>query len=341
MLYFLLILFILLAVYFLCRLFLLRRSISRASEELKAISQNLEENRILKLSCPDKELEKLLEAINENLLAIRSQRREYIRREQNLREQIENISHDLRTPLTAILGYMKMMDQEELSQQDKEFLDVAIRKSHTLQELTAQFYELSRITDKNFQMELQPVDAGRILRETCLDHYGLIEKAGIELEITGCDGGEWGSQAVIQGNAQALERIFSNLLQNSVRYARSRLKISLGEESGTEKLKIVFENDIVPGTQVPDPSRLFDRFYMQEQSRSHGGTGLGLTISKSLAEHMNGTIKAEYANKEEKKPEEKSGGNSKENTKEAGENTESGQQWLTFTITFPLQDKSF
>lgn len=314
MIYLLLGFILLLAVYFGCRLFLLRKSMKRAIEDLKDISSNLEENRVLKLSAPDKELEELLKTINQNLQAVRKQYAGYQKKEQVLKEQIENISHDLRTPLTAILGYMKMMDQKEMTKQDQEFLEIAIKKSYTLQELTAQFYELSRVTDKEFGLNLETVDVGRILRETCLDHYRLIEEARLQFEMDfwecrdfdldlGQDNSSrtvpargrkerLDSPADIQGNGQALERIFCNLLQNSIRYAESWLKVCLLKSSDAKKVRITFENDISQLTEPEDPSRLFERFYMQERARSRGGTGLGLTISKSLTEHMRGTIKA-------------------------------------------------
>ena len=287
------------------RLFLMNRSIRNARRELMEISREVEENRVVKLSVPEKELEAFLEVINENLHAIRRERQDYRRKELALKEQVENISHDLRTPLTAILGYLKMIEREHMDADSREYLDIAIKKSYTLQNLISQFYELSRVTAEGFQLKLEPVDAFRILKEICLEHYGLFEKRNLEVQIPLVE-----RQILILGDTEALKRVFTNLIQNSIRYAQKELKIQVIRDSERKTVKILFSNDINPEQEISDPERLFDRFYVQEQSRNNGGTGLGLTISKSLIEHMEGTIQAEYS----------------------GEN---GKRFLTFTMQFP------
>lgn len=280
--------------YLVFRLFTLHKSMKRARRELQEISEQLFENRVVKLAVPDRELERLLETVNDNLKAIRSGYRAYQKSERNLKEQIENISHDLRTPLTAILGYLKMIDQEKMSEEDREFLEIAIRKSYTLQELTAQFYELSRVTSNDFQLKLEVLDAARILKETCLESYGLLENAGLEVTMPAFE-----DPAMICGNADALTRVFSNLIQNSIRYARSELHVEIMQKPEEGSVTVSFWNDICQDQEIPDPERLFERFYMQEESRTQHGTGLGLTISKTLIEHMGGNITASYSNRKE------------------------------------------
>lgn len=282
-----------LAFYFACRLFWLRRSLRQAARSLKDISADLKENRVLKLPLPEQDLEYLLKAINENLQSIRLERLNYAKWEQELKEQVENISHDLRTPLTAIQGYLKMLDTSNMSEINLEYLNIAIRKSGTLQDLIAQFYDLSRITSSEFLLELEPLDAARILKETCLDHYALLEKEHLQFHMEVPE-----TPVFLRGNAGALTRIFSNLLQNAVRYALHQLNICLKANAAAHTVQLHFSNDIDPLPRRSDPERLFDRFYMQEQSRGHGGTGLGLTISKFLTEYMNGTVTAEYTEKD-------------------------------------------
>lgn len=290
MIYLLLILLFFTAVYFACRLFLLKKNIVKAADELDEISENLEENRIIKLSAPDRDLEQLLKTMNKSLKAIRRNHLEYMKKERQLREQIENISHDLRTPLTSILGYLKMIDTSHMLPEDRDSLDIVIRKSQTLQNLISQFYELSKVTSDNFQLPLTDVDAVRILRETCLGHYALLEQEHLNVRLDIPE-----TAAVIQADAESLNRVFSNLLQNTGRYAKSELEVLFMQNPNTGLAEITFSNDIAPSARITDPSRLFDRFYMQEESRSRGGTGLGLTISKNLVEHMGGTIQADYS----------------------------------------------
>lgn len=284
----LLIICILAAVYFAYRFFLLRKSIRKTSSALREITDELSENRIVKLPVQDACLEELLEAINENLTAIRREHIAYGNKERLLKEQIENISHDLRTPLTAVLGYLKLMDKDSFDTADAEYLEIAIRRSEALQTLISQFYELSRVTSEEFSIKKEPVDAARILRETCLEHY-----AQFEAQHLAADCPLPAHEIRIPGDADALKRIFSNLLQNALRYAQSRISVRAQKNGTDNSVCFIFENDILPEQMPADPARLFDRFYMQEQSRSRGGTGLGLTISKSLTEHMGGSITAD------------------------------------------------
>lgn len=310
MIYLLLILAVLIAVYLGCRLLFLRKSIAKAEKELREITSDLEENRVVKLHTPCRELESLLEAVNQNLTDIRTERQAYRQKELRLKEQVENISHDLRTPLTAILGYLKMLDSGSLSGEDREYLEIAVRKSETLKNLISRFYELSRVTSEDFKLKLTAVDSARILREACLGHYGALEKAHLEVRMEVPE-----NPVFLMGDREALERVFGNLLQNSVRYAKSRLDVCLRQDKEEKSVVIVFKNDIDPQTEAEEPARLFDRFYMQEQSRSRGGTGLGLTISKHLVEHMHGEMRAEYCGEEFDKDRER--------------------RFLAITITFP------
>lgn len=287
------------------RLFFIKRSIKNAGRELEEISRHIEENRVVKLSVPEKDLEEFLEVINQNLHVIRKKRQDYQQKEQVLKEQVENISHDLRTPLTAILGYLKMINQETLDPDSREYLNIVLRKSYTLQNLVSQFYELSQVTAEGFQLKLESVDVFRILKETCLENYRLFEERNLEVCLPFVEQGIF-----IWGNTEALKRVFSNLIQNSIRYAQREWKIQIFQKPEKKRVTLLFSNDIDPGMEFPDPEKLFERFYVQEQSRNNGGTGLGLTISKSLVEHMNGTMKAEYYRK-------------------------AGKRFLTFIIQFP------
>lgn len=275
------------------RLYTLHCSLEKAEKELREISTELFENRVVKLHTPDGRLEQLLNAVNDNLEVIR---REWVagqKHEKKLKEQIENISHDLRTPLTSIRGYLKMIDPEEMSEENREFLQTAIKKTYTMQSLTEQFYQLSRVTSGDFALKLEAVDASRILKETCLENYPLLEKAGLAVAFSASD-----APVIVMGNQEALSRIFANMIQNSTRYAQSRLTICLTQKPEDETACFLFTNDISKDQEIPEPERLFERFYMQESSRTHDGTGLGLTISKTLAEHMGGTMRAEYSGDE-------------------------------------------
>lgn len=273
------------AVYFAARSFLLKRSLRRASVELREIAQSLEENRVLKLETADRDLEEFFAEINRTLSEIRREKNEFSRREQEFKKQIENISHDLRTPLTSILGYLKLMDMESVPEEERENLDTVRRKAEALSRLIGQFYDYSRVTSGDYQPELEEMDLCRLLRETVLDSWKEIEEKHFEFAFHISE-----RPVMIRGNRNGVERIIRNLLQNAERYAEYCLEISLKEENG--RVLITFENDVSDFTQE-DVEQLFRRFYVKDPSRNSQGTGLGLTIAKTLAEKTGGSMRAE------------------------------------------------
>lgn len=273
------------AVYFAARSFLLKRSLRRASVELREITQSLEENRVLKLETADRDLEEFLVQINRALGEIRQEKNEFRRQEKEFKRQIENISHDLRTPLTSILGYLKLMDTESMPVDERQNLDTVRRKAEALSRLVGQFYDYSRVTSGDYQPELEEMDLCRLLRETVLDSWKEIEEKPFEFAFHIPE-----RPVMMRGNENCSERIIRNLLQNAVRYAEHCLEISLKEENGS--VILVFENDVSGFTQG-DVEQLFRRFYVKDPSRNSQGTGLGLTIARTLAEKTGGSMRAE------------------------------------------------
>lgn len=275
---------VLAAIYFCIRCILLQRAVKEAAEELREITEDLEQNRIVKLPGPQHELEMLLEEVNRNLEAIRRTRVTYQEKEHTLQKQIENISHDLRTPLTSILGFLDLIDEETLHEEDRESLEIVKKKARSLKKLIAQFYDLSRLTAGDYEVDVQKVDIGRILRETVLDSYQELIRKELDVIMDIPD------EAIFAlADEDGLERIFINLVQNAGRYAQNTLRVSIRES--TDHVTVLMEND----TKYLDENEvdsLFDRFYTSDHSRSEGSTGLGLPIARYLAENMGGELTA-------------------------------------------------
>ncbi|MBQ6696736.1 MAG: HAMP domain-containing histidine kinase [Lachnospiraceae bacterium] len=287
MLYVVIILLAFWAAYLLCRLVLLEKTLEHTAKELHEISQELEENRTLHLKTPDKHMEKLLREINENLESIRRTKRSYEKQEKEFQKEIENISHDLRTPLTAIIGYLEMMQQEELSPENQKNLEIVSNRAKSMQELIGRFYELSQVSGAEYQLELQEMDVCKSLREMTLMQYGILEKKNLEVDIELPE-----KPVIIKGNQEAFERIFNNLFQNVQRYAVSELQLKLQMVPESDRVCITFRNDIAQENRLANPELIFERFYMADKSRRNGGSGLGLTIAAELVAHMGGNIHA-------------------------------------------------
>jgi len=271
--------------YLLVRLLSLKKALKGAGKQLKEINRELEENRIVKLTLPDKDAEELLMVVNESLQAIREQKNVYAKREKELKQQIENISHDLRTPLTSMLGYLRIMETGNLNPEDREDLQTVIRKAERLQELITQFYEYTKVTSSDYSLTLESIEVTKLLREALADAYPELEKRQLEVEVKIPQG-----PIEIRGNVNAMQRVLQNLLQNAVRYAKGCLEVIVSEGEG--EVEICFAND-VEDMNVSDVERLFERFYTPDASRTQGSTGLGLTIAKEFVEKMKGSMEAE------------------------------------------------
>lgn len=214
---------IVIAVYFATRFFLLKKAMKEANREFRDILKDIQQNQILHMAMPDKELENMVQSVNQALEQIRTERQEYEKRERAFQSEIENISHDLRTPLTVILGYLKLMKGQK--EPDMEMVETIERKAKTMQRLVTDFYDLSRLSARDYEVEIKETDVGRILRESLMDSYHILEKRALELEA------EIPEHIIgVLGDASALERIFLNLIQNAGRYAQSFLHVFVREQ---------------------------------------------------------------------------------------------------------------
>lgn len=186
-----LIFFIALSAVLLALLLLERQSLGKLRDDLSAVNHSDEStpNRRLSLPAPGRSLEALVREINVLMDQKQAVQVESLRREKALRRQIANISHDLRTPLTAILGYTQLLKDPALSAEDRaEYLTVVEKRSHTLQTLLTGFYDLSRMESGEYPLNLCPVALHTILCELLAAFYEDFTDKDIHLEIDLEDG---------------------------------------------------------------------------------------------------------------------------------------------------------
>lgn len=279
------------AVYLGVRLVVLRKSIRSASGQLHDITQALGENRIVKLAAPDRALTELISVVNEALEEIRREKTRDCHREAALKEQIEHISHDLRTPLTSILGYLSLIDDKGLDSEDRASLEAVRRKAHSLARLIDQFYDLSRLRGGDAPVTLEPLDLGRLLREAVTSQYTLLAERALQVSADIPE-----EPVTISADTHAVERIFDNLLQNASRYAKTTLRVALVVNG--DQVTITFENDTDPLTRR-QLDHFFVPFYKADSARSQEGTGLGLTIARYLAGSIGAQLNAELVTRKE------------------------------------------
>ena len=279
---------LIISVYFGARFFLLSKSIKDVKDDFKEICEDMETSRKVTLSHPDRNLEKLLKEFNVYLRDTQKYRIDQLRREKDLRRQIQSISHDLRTPLTSILGYVELIKDNDCVEEDKiEYINIIQKKSKALQNLIQSFYDLSRLESDEYNIELKETDVHKILMEQLLTTYNDFEKRNIEAEI---NIGE--KPIMLNVDSNALSRIYSNLIGNAVKYSISMFNVEMEEIDHQVIMK--FSND-TDNLVEDDLENLFKRFYMKDKSRNNQSSGLGLTVTKLLTEKMGGEIAAELS----------------------------------------------
>ena len=239
-------------------------------------------NTLIDISSSDPHLRKLASEINIQLRLLRKERHRYQQGDLELKEAITNISHDLRTPLTAINGYLDLLEREEKSETVHCYLSQIQNRTDVLKNLTEELFRYSVVT--SFQ-ELKPerMDVVRALEESLLSFYAVMQEKGIQPEI------ELPEEPVFRElDAGAVNRIFSNIISNALKYSDGDLSVVM-DKNGC----VTFSNT-AHNLNYVTVGRLFDRFYTVEASRN--STGLGLSIAKLLIERMGGSIGAIYNN---------------------------------------------
>ena len=257
------------------------RFLQRGADEIAAaFAQRLldDTNTLIDLSTRDKHMRRLASDVNVQLHKLRVQSLRYHAGDQELKNAVTNISHDLRTPLTAIFGYLDLLEQEELSPEVRRYAGVIRDRAEMLAQLTEELFRYSVVLSVE-DTETEPVNLGDVLEESIAAFYTELRERNIEPVIHLPE-----KKVVRELGRGALGRVFSNLLNNAVKYSAGDLEITLRETG-----EITFENS-APDLDEMQVGRLFDRFYTVEAARK--STGLGLTIAKTLVEQMGGSISA-------------------------------------------------
>ncbi len=252
-------------------------------KKLKEIMDNDSDERIMVFT-ENPELMELAAQINrllENHLKVKA---DFRRSELASKRMLSNISHDIKTPMTVVLGYLEIMKVK--SSVTFEMLEKTEQKAQSVMELINQFFTLAKIEAGDINMELSRVDICEICRESILDFYEILSKTEFQVEV------ELPKQEVyVQGNREALQRILMNLISNVVRYGTEGNYLGLFLRTD-EKMVFVDIVDKGKGIEKSFAENVFDRLFTMEDSRSRKiqGNGLGLTIAKNLAQQLGGEI---------------------------------------------------
>ncbi len=258
-------------------------SMQRNMEEICTMFRerlSMDTNTLITVSSGDRHVLRLAREINKELRLLRQQRRKYLYGDLELKEAVTNISHDLRTPITAISGYLELLEREEKSETVERYLAFICNRTQALKQLTEELFGYTLVLSVG-QLQLVSVDVRAVLEESILSFHGAMCERQIVPAIRLPE-----HKVVRQLEPGALSRIFGNVLHNALKYSDGDLCVELGEDG-----HILFENGAsgLDGTQV---GKLFHRYFTVETACN--ATGLGLSIARTLTEQMGGSIGAEY-----------------------------------------------
>lgn len=264
------------------KILFMKKSMDEICVELKESLSN-ESNTLISISTGDKHTRYFVAELNRELRLLRKQRQQYLNGDYQLKEAVTNISHDLRTPLTAICGYLDLLEDEEKTESVERYISIISNRVELLKQLTDELFQYSVIVASKNDTIKEKIILNEMLEESIAGFYVALKECGIEPNV------QMPQTKIIRYlNPSTLSRVLSNLLNNAIKYSDGDLEITLSETG-----KITFTNTASGLNQV-QVGKLFGRFYTVNTAKK--STGLGLDITRTLVKQMNGTISAEYKN---------------------------------------------
>jgi len=271
---------VILIILLVCKILIMRRSAREITDEIRDRLTS-DTNTPITITSHDRRMQELAIQINRQLKDLRKEYLQYHHGNTELKTAITNISHDIRTPLTAIAGNLYMIGKTDDISEIREYISTIEERTETMKQLTEELFRYSVILSDESEQDTEEVYVNQVLEESIGGFYPVLTKRGIIPQIDITD-----TRIVRNMRRSDLARVFSNLLNNALKYSDGDLEITL-----TDKGEITFTNTTKDLSAV-EVEQLFDRFYTVEVARN--STGLGLSIARTLVDRMGGTITADY-----------------------------------------------
>ncbi len=268
------------AMFLLIKYLRLKKGIRKINTQLQDKVNN-DTNTLISVREGGRDVKDIAALLNRELKMFREEGLRFKKGDNDVKEAVANISHDLRTPITAISGYLELLEREEKSEAVERYIGIINERCMALKSLTEELFDYSVTAAKADNLTLTDTCLNEELEIAFASFYGALTEAGIEPEISITE-----TRVVRQLDKSAVQRVFGNIINNALKYSDGDLVVKL-KEDGT----IIFANTAKNLTPV-DTARLFERFYTVQTAK--GSTGLGLSIARMLTAKMNGSIHAEY-----------------------------------------------
>jgi len=266
-----------------------QRQIKDICRQLRFLEKH-DSNMILTAEINSGSIQNLIKALNTLLLKHKNERIDYQKKENKIAETYTSLSHDIRTPLTSLDGYVQLLEQSEDIAEQKRYLKVIHERIDSLKDMLEELFTYTKLKNESYHLELSECNLNKILKTTIFSYYDDWKNNDIEPKIEITD-----TLLLIQGNQQALNRVIQNLLKNAIDHGQKKIGISLQKTENQAVLKVY---NHVENAEEIDVSQVFERFYKQDKARSQTSTGLGLSIAKEFVVRMNGKIIATIEKKE-------------------------------------------
>lgn len=260
----------------------MRNNLKAMEESIKEISKE-DTNAMVRLSSSNKYLINLTNVINQSIRRTHELKKEIMKEENKMISTITNLSHDLRTPITSILGYTQLLKKGLLTDKQTEYIKIIEERIKHLKELVDELYEYSLTYDEK-DINLEKADIKPLIEETLLLFYKDFTDKNFRVIVN------LGEDKILKTtDISMLKRVFYNIVSNALKYGKDYFEIYY------EDNKLFFKNN-VSNIDYIDINKIFDRFFTVARARTSGSTGLGLSISKKIMEDLDGKIYAEIHN---------------------------------------------
>jgi len=262
------------------KIIIMKSEINNIGRSLSNI-MNTDTNNLITINTNDNDLKKLASNLNKNLKKLRELELEYKNGNSELKTSITNISHDLRTPLTAIRGYLDLMNKDTLTEKQKNYLKIIDSKVKDLTELTEQLFDFSKSLDLQQETQKENICINDILEDSIASFYSLLKEHNITPKIEICE-----EKIFRLLNENMLKRIFENIISNAIKYGEKDFIIKMYKNGIIE-----FSNKTSKLDSI-SLEKMFNRYYTVSNAKK--SNGIGLSIAKQLVELSGGKIEAKY-----------------------------------------------
>ena len=279
--YIVIILILIIVVSFLSvKLYLVKRQLRKMAEQMQE-----QDETTVSVEFIDKDLETVALQINEKLERLQKVKVDAFKNEQAMKTSISMISHDMRTPLTSVIGYLQLAEKNCADEETLQDIRVALDRAKYANKLVDDFFELSVVDANQYTPVMEKVNLCEVVCEEILANYLAFEKKGITPLFKQAD-----DEISVLADRKMLARVIQNLISNGIKYSSGKMEFVITEG---ERVTLAISNSV---SDAVDTDKIFDKFYRADASRKGEGAGLGLYICRKFVEEMNGTIGAQNDN---------------------------------------------